>query len=104
MRFTLHVQIKIYSNRRFHGITVCELVCSSRPFFYAPNKFWSKANSASLISKILYLPLLIKYSIIMSNLLLWERAKPAFLSISSVSSKESSRDIAKAIAVCLLGL
>ena len=35
---------------------------------------------------------------IKSNLLLWDKAKPALRSKSSVSSRESSKEIAKAIA------
>ena len=45
-----------------------------------------------------------KYSMIMSNLLLCESAKPAYISNSPVSDKESSRAMAKASAVLLLGL
>ena len=40
-----------------------------------------------------------KYSMMMSNLFECERAKPAFMSISFVSSSGSSKAIAKASAV-----
>ena len=41
---------------------------------HAPSKLWSKANSASLISKMSYFFCLMKYSIMTSNLLLALRA------------------------------
>ena len=65
---------------------------------------WSNAKRASFISKILKFPCSMKYLTIRSKVRLPERAYPAFSRRASVSGMLSSRAIAKATAVCFLGL